>query len=141
MTHQHAVTVVAAPLETVERALQDVAHWPRFLLGVEQVAKVSHGRYTFVVRDRSSVREVDVAVVAHPGEHRVGWHALAGPRFDGEIRLAAVAGGRTRVSLSRTADPAGFLASLADLARMGHDDTAALDLQRLEAVLTGPTES
>jgi len=45
------------------------------------------------------------------------------------------------VSLSRTADPAGFLASLADLARMGHDDTAALDLQRLEAVLTGPTES
>jgi uncharacterized membrane protein len=137
MTHQQAVSVVAAPLDAVERRLRDVGHWPQFLLGLEEVAETSFGRYTFLLRDRSSVREVEVAVVAHPGEHRIVWHALAGPRFDGEVRLAAVDARHTRVSLTLTAEPAGFLASLGDLAHMGHHSTAVLDLQRLEALVTG----
>lgn len=138
MTHQHAVSVMAAPLQAVERTVRDVEHWPRFLLGLEQVSETSFGRYTFVVRDRSGVREVDVAVTAHPGEHRIVWHALAGPRFDGELRLTAVDAAHTRVSLRITADPAGFLASLSDFARLGQHSTADLDLHRLEAVVTAP---
>jgi len=139
MTHQNAVSVVAAPLDAVERVVRDVEHWPRIILGLEQVVETSYCRFTFSLRDRSSVRQVDVAAVAHPSEHRLVWHALAGPRFDGEIRLTAVDNGHTRVSLSITADPAGFLASVADLAHLGHDSAAVLDLQRLEAVVTGAT--
>lgn len=136
MTHQQAVSVVPAPVETVERRLRDVGDWPHFLLGLERVVETSFGRYTFTLKDGPRSRDVDVAVVAHPGEHRMVWHALAGPRFDGEVRLTPVDEGHTRVSLSLTADPAGFLAGLSDFIR-SPQTTAALDLQRLEAMVAG----
>ena len=138
---QHAVSVVSAPLQAVERTVRDVENWPRFLRGVERVVETSFGRYTFVLRDASGAREVDVAVTAHPGEHRIVWHALAGPRFDGEIRLTEVDDRHTRVSLSITAEPAGFLASLSDFARLGAHSTVELDLQRLDALATGTAAS
>jgi uncharacterized membrane protein len=136
MTHQQAVSVVAAPLDVVERQLRDVAQWPGFLLGLEKVTEKSFERYTFVVKDGTSTRDVDVAVVAHPGEHRMIWHALKGPRFDGEVRLTAVDAKHTKVSLSLTAEPQGFLAGLSDFVRSS-SSTATLDLQRLEGLVTG----
>ena len=137
MTHQQAFSVVAAPLETVERTVRDVGHWPQFLLGLAEVAETSFGRYTFIIRDRVSVREAEVAVVAHPRDHRIVWRARAGPRFDGEIRLFPVDGSHTRGSLSLVADPTGFLGSLSELAHLQRQSTALLDLQRLESVVTG----
>jgi uncharacterized membrane protein len=136
MTHQEAVSVVAAPLETVERRLRDVASWPQFLLGLDEVSETSFCRYCFTVRDGRSTRVIDVAVTPHPREHRIVWRSLAGPRFDGDVRLAAVDEGHTRVSLSLVAEPGGFLAGLSDMVRMGHTTTAMLDLQRLEAMVT-----
>lgn len=136
MTHQQAVSVIPAPLEVVERRVRDVASWPEFLLGLEAVTETSFGRYRFLVQDGASTREVDVAVVAHPGEHRVVWHSLGGgARFDGEVRMKPVDAGHTRVSISRTADPAGFLSGLAEFVR-SRTTTAVLDLQRLERVVT-----
>lgn len=135
LTHQQAVSVVPAPLEMVERRLRDVGDWARFLVGVEQVVETSFGRYTFTVKDGTKTRDVQAAVVAHPGEHRIVWHALAGPRFDGEVRLTPVDAQHTRVSLSLVADPAGFLAALSDLIH-SPQTTATLDLQRLEAMVT-----
>ncbi|HEY6797331.1 MAG TPA: SRPBCC family protein [Kineosporiaceae bacterium] len=136
MTHQQALSVLASPLAVVEDAVRDVDRWPEFLLGLERVTRTSFGRYTFVVRDATTTREVAVAVTAHPAEHRFVWHALRGPRFDGEIRLAAVDASHTTVHLSLTADPAGFLAGLGELARISDTSTALLDLQRLEAFVT-----
>lgn len=137
MTHQQAVAVVPAPLETVEHRLRDVGAWPRFLTGLERVVETSFGRYRFSVKDPCSrTRDIEVAVVAHPGEHRMVWHALTGPRFDGEVRLAAVDTHHTRVSLSLVADPAGFLAGLSDFIRSSQT-TATLDLQRLEEMILG----
>jgi uncharacterized membrane protein len=136
MTHQQAVSVVPAPLEIVERTLRDVDGWAQFLLGVERVVPTSFGRYTFTVKDGAKTRDVDVSVVAHPGEHRMVWHALAGPRFDGEVRLTPVDDRHTRVTLSLTADPAGFLSGLSDFIR-SPGTTASLDLARLEAMVSG----
>lgn len=136
MTHQQAVSVLPAPLETVERRLRHVGDWPEFLLGLERAVETSFGRYTFTVKDGHKERDVNVAVVAHPGEHRIVWHALTGPRFDGEVRLTAIDANHTRVSLSLTADPAGFLAQLSDFVR-SPATAATLDLQRLEAMVLG----
>jgi uncharacterized membrane protein len=136
MTHQQAVSVVPAPLEAVESRLRAVGDWPEFLLGLERVVETSFGRYTFTIKDGHKEREVHVAVVAHPGEHRMVWHAMEGPRFDGEVRLTAVDAHHTRVSLSLTADPAGFLSQLSDFVR-SPATTATLDLQRLEALVLG----
>ena len=136
MTHQQAVSVIPASLESVERRLRNVGDWPSFLLGLERVTETSFGRYVFTVKDGAKSRDVKVAVVAHPGEHRLLWHALEGARFDGEVRLTAVDPHHTRVSLSLTAEPAGFLAGLSDFVRSS-STTAMLDLQRLEAMVLG----
>lgn len=135
MTHQRAVSVVTAPLETIERRLRDVGSWPQFLLGLESVTETSFNRYRFVVKDAAKTREVDVAVVVHPGEHRIVWHSLGGARFNGEIRLTALDARHTRVSLALTADPAGFLAGLSEFIRS--QTTAMLNLQRLERMVAG----
>lgn len=134
MTHQEASSVVAAPLELVQQRLREVERWPEFLLGVSSVRKLSHERYRFAVDDRG---EVDVCVSAHPKEHRISWRALSGPRFVGEIRMAAVDAGHTRVTLSMTADPAGFLAGLSEMLASSKS-TATFVLQRLDGYVAAP---
>lgn len=133
MTHQEATAVVPVPLADVESRLTDVTRWSTFLAGVREVTETSFQRYRFVIADGGdAVREVDAAVVPHPREHRFAWHSLAGPRFDGEIRLSAVDDRHTRVHLSLVAEPAGFLAGLTEMLGTAHS-TATVDLQRLEA--------
>jgi len=131
MTHQQATSVVAAPIRTVESRVRDVLGWPRFMLGVEQVTEISFGRYRFVVRNGSRTRTVDVAVTAHPREHRIVWCALNGPRFDGELRLAEVDADHTRVRLTLRVEPLGLLAGLADMVSSSAD-AATIDLRRLD---------
>jgi uncharacterized membrane protein len=131
MAHQQAVTVVPASMATVERLLRDVSSWPRFISGLEDVTETSHCRYRFVIRDGAKTREADIAVITHLREHRIIWHSLSGARFDGEVRLRPVDGRHTRVSLSLTADPVGFLAGLSEFLT-NSTVTATLDLQLLE---------
>ncbi len=136
MTHQEASAVVSMPAAEVEAKLRQVEEWSRFLVGLEEVTKTSFERYLFRVRSGSRTREVQVAVVARPREHRIAWKALAGPAFSGVFRLQPVDARHTRVSLWLKAEPAGFLAGLGDM--LGSSTTTAmLDLQRLEAHLTG----
>lgn len=141
MTHQKAVSTVAAPADVVERQLRDVPSWPQFMVGVSQVRQTSFGRYVFDLSDGVKTRSAQIAVTAHPREHRIVWHALAGPRFSGEFRLSVVDSGHTRVTLSLTVDPSGFLAGLSDfVSTRDATSTATRDLQRLEAVVV-PAQS
>ncbi|MFN0284921.1 MAG: SRPBCC family protein [Kineosporiaceae bacterium] len=135
MTHQEASSVVKLPLARVYERLARVEDWPQFLMGVEAVRRTGHDRFVFTVKDGANrVRDVDIAVGRRPGEHRIAWHALGGPKFDGELRLAEAGSQHTRVQLMLTAEPAGFLAGLSEM--VGASAPAAvIDLQRLEAHL------
>ena len=136
MTHQEATSTVEAPLDQVWTRVAAVEDWPDFLAGVRSVRRTSHERYVFTVVDGGHrVRDVEVAVGHHPKEHRIAWRALSGPRFDGEVRLAAAGPARTTVALTLTAEPAGFLAGVAELAGVTVP-AAVLDLQRLDGMLT-----
>lgn len=136
MTHQEAMITVEAAPEHVWERVAVVEDWPDFLAGVRSVRRTSHERYLFTVVDGAhTVRDVPVAVGHHPKEHRIAWRALAGPRFDGEVRLAGSGPGRTAVTLTLTVEPAGFLAGVAELAGVTVP-AAVLDLQRLDGMLT-----
>ena len=136
MTHQEATSTIEAPLTHVWQRIAVVEDWPDFLAGVRSVRRTSHERFVFTVVDgRHHVREIQVAVGHHPKEHRIAWRALDGPRFDGEVRLAAAGPGRTTVALTLTVEPAGFLAGVAELAG-ATEPVAVLDLQRLDGMLT-----
>ena len=135
MTHQEASAVVNLPVSEVDARLREISSWPLFLVGLKDVVKTAHERYTFVLRDSEGSREVPVAAIPHPREHRVSWKALSGPPFDGEFRLHPENERQTRITLSMVAEPAGFLAGLSDLAHPHRTSTAELVLQRLEAYL------
>jgi uncharacterized membrane protein len=136
MTHQDASHVINLPLELIETALRDVDRWPRFVVGVQSVEKTSFERYVFRIEEDGQLREVPVAVVAHPAEHRITWRVQSGPAFDGEFRLTSVEERRTLAQLIMTAEPTGFLAALSDMFG-GHASMAELTLQRLDTEVIG----
>ena len=141
MTHQEASAVVSLPVSEVDAKLREISSWPRFMVGLLDVIKIAHERYTFVVRDGHSVREVPVCAIPHPREHRVSWKALSGPAFDGEFRLHPENDRQTRIAVSLVAEPAGFLAGLSDMLHPPVTSTAELVLQRLEAHLHAPARA
>jgi len=130
MAHQEASITVAVPLAEVEARLADVETWPQFLAGVVQVRQTGYQRYRLAIRNDTRQRVVDVVIAAHPHEHRFTWQALSGPRYQGELRLHEVDPLQTRVDVSATADPAGFLSGMAEM--LGSSGTATLvDLYQL----------
>jgi uncharacterized membrane protein len=139
MTHQDATSVVSLPLAQVYARLATVEDWPRFLMGLDSVRRTGHERFLFTVKDGARrLREVEVAVRPHPGENRITWRALTGPKFDGELKLSPAGSMHTRVQLTLTAEPAGFLAGLSEM--IGATTPAAvIDLQRLESHLGAAT--
>jgi hypothetical protein len=140
MTHQEASAVVSLPVSAVDMGLREISSWPLFMVGLQDVVKVAHARYVFVVRDGDSIREVPVCAVWHPREHRVSWKALSGPAFDGEFRLHRENERRTRITVSLVAEPAGLLAGLSDMVHPHAASTAQLILQKLEAHLRPPAD-
>ena len=136
MSHQEASWVVPQTLSVVEERLREVESWSMFLEGLRLVTKTAHQRYRFVVSSGRTTREVNVAVIAHPRDHRFSWKATAGPRYEGEIRLSAVDDQHTRVRLTFTSDPVGFVSGIAELFGSSND-AAQVDLARLEDHLGG----
>jgi uncharacterized membrane protein len=136
MTRQEASHVINLPVDQVEKALRDVSGWPRFVVGVESVERTAFERYVFRIQDGGRIRQVPVAVVSHPGEHRIIWHARSGPAFEGQFRLSGTQEHRTRVQLTLVAEPDGFLSGLGDLVAT-RTSTAEFTLLRLDAELTG----
>lgn len=134
MTHQEASAVVTFPLATVQEALHDVESWPAFIVGVTQVTKTAHERYVFRHAAGSRVRDIPTVVRLNHKEHCFTWRAVTGPRFEGCLRLSAVDAGRTRVTLSLTTQPEGFLANLTEMVASSRAE-AVLDLHRMEAFL------
>jgi uncharacterized membrane protein len=131
MTHQEASAVVAVPLETLQEALRHVEDWTTFIAGVTKITKRAHERYVFELADGSRAREVAAVVRHNHRDHCFTWHAISGPKFDGCLRLTAVDGRCTRVSLELTEHPAGFVANVTDMVahNRGH---AMLDIQRFQ---------
>lgn len=141
MTHQEASAVVSFPMSTVDTRLREIGSWPQFVVGLQNVIKVAHQRYTFVVRDGDGTRKVPVCVVLHPREHRVSWKALSGPAFDGEFRFQQENERQVRIMVSLVAAPSGFLAGLSDMVHPHVTSTAQLILQKLETYLRAPGET
>lgn len=140
MTHQEATAVVNLPMAEVEVRLREISSWPRFVVGLEDVVKTAHERYTFVVREPGGTHDVPVCAIPHPREHRISWKALAGPAFDGEFRLHPENERQTGITLTLVAEPAGFLAGLSDMIRSG-SSTAEVILQRLDKYLHAAVEA
>lgn len=132
MAHQEASAVVTVPLDKLQQALRNVEDWTSFISGVTKITKRAHERYVFELGEGTRSREVAAVVRHNHRDHCFTWHAVTGPKFDGCLRLSALDGRRTRVSIDLTAHPDGFVAGVTDFVAH-HRPQAELDIQRLQA--------
>jgi hypothetical protein len=140
MTHQEASAVVAVPLETLQQALCTIEDWTSFIVGVTKITKRAHERYVFELGDGGRSREVPAVVRLHHKDHSFTWRAVSGPRFSGSLRLTALDGHRTRVSLDLTEHPHGFMACVTDMVAHNRPH-AMLDIQRLQSFAAATVRS
>ncbi len=138
-THAASVLVTRTPAD-VQARLRDVEAWSAFLIDVARITKVSHERYDFEITTHKHVRTSRLAVRWHPQQSSYVWTSLKGPSFGGYIRLVEDEGGWTRVNLSVTCWPEGFMANLADLV-MPSRHRSGIDEGALRHVLEGATGS
>lgn len=134
MTRQESTSVVRSPMAKVESRLSHVEEWPEFLVGLSSVEKVAYGRYRFHVTQGSETFEIPVAVNNDLHDHRVVWHCLEGPRWDGELKMSEVDPKHTKIHLITTTEPRGFTANVTEWVGTPKDE-ATLDLQRLELLV------
>ena len=143
-THAASVLVTTSPAE-VERRLRDVEAWSKFLIDVDQITKIGHERYDFEIVTHKHVRRSRIAVRWHPQQSSFAWTSLKGPCFEGSIRLVEDEGGWTRVNLSVTCWPEGFVANVAEMVmpsrhRSGIDEGALRHLiEDVPDSLTAPS--
>jgi len=133
---ERASTVIPLPLSVVESNVWDVTSWPAFLADAAWVRRTSQDRYVVGVRDGRRVCEVHVVVRWHAHDHRVSWQELEGPAWRGEMRLTALNGRRTRVTIAVEAQPRGMGARVSRLLGATPERDAAGDLERLAARLS-----
>jgi uncharacterized membrane protein len=115
MLYQEATSVISLPLDVLQTRLQDVERWPSFIVGLESATKLGHERYRFSVADGGERREVVVAVRRIPGEHRVDWRSLEGPRYRGRIELHPVDDRHTTVRLCLESHPGTLTGGFAEM--------------------------
>jgi uncharacterized membrane protein len=133
--HQVAI-VVNAPADMVEQRLMDVESWAAFLCDVENIMKVAHERYDFQINSWGHRRVARVVVRRDAREHFFMWKVLKGSGYNGTVRLKAVDGRRTQVTVALATWPDGFAPAVAELMRKNN---AAIDAARLKDVLAGST--
>ena len=122
MTLQHGVAVVTVPLPVVEERLRQVESWTAFLPTVKEIRKIGHERYAFRVCNARDGRDIPMVVRRHPRNHSFTWHVLAGPPFDGQLRLSPVPGGWTRIDVTATARPERFVDCLGEMLHLSATD-------------------
>ncbi|MDQ1286721.1 MAG: hypothetical protein QG622_286 [Actinomycetota bacterium] len=130
-----ASTVINLPLSVVESNIWDPGSWPGFMDLLDRVERKSTERFILGVREGRRVFEVPVALRWHPREHRASWSELQGPEFRGEIRLVALNGRRTKVTLEMVARPR-TLAGILTEKLVGHRREVDVYLLRLAARLS-----
>jgi hypothetical protein len=135
VSQQQAELILRTPLSEVERRLRDVSCWGEFLIGVESVRVTSYERCLFRL---ANGREVPAVLRFDPRSHRFSWRSLAGPPFDGSLRLAEVDETCTRITLRLVTRPASAVANFFEMFTPP-TARATLDLHRLDSYLHAET--
>jgi hypothetical protein len=131
-----AAAVIPLPLSVVESNLWDVTAWSTFLTGVQSIRLSAHERYLLEVREGHRLVDVFVAMRWHPRERYFSWEELQGPPWRGELRLKALNGRRTKVTLSLETEPRTLRGRLAQVIA-GHGGGVEEDIARLQERFSG----
>jgi uncharacterized membrane protein len=109
-TVQQAIEV-GAPLHDVYEQLADLANYPQFMTGVQQVTPVSEDRTHWVMDLDGELREFDAQLIECTMDQRVRWCSTDGPALAETITLRPMGETRTQVVAQLEADVAALMPS------------------------------
>jgi uncharacterized membrane protein len=105
---------VERPLSMVYNQWTQFEDFPHFMEGVEKVVQKDDTHLKWVTEIGLSEREFDAEITEQLTDERISWRALGEVKHAGEVRFEPVGDNQTRVKLSMSFAPEGFVEKAGD---------------------------
>jgi uncharacterized membrane protein len=124
-------TTVDRPLSMVYNQWTQFEDFPHFMEGVEKVVQKDDTHLRWVTEIGLAEREFDAEITEQLADERISWRALGETKHAGEVRFEPVGDNQTRVKLSMSYAPEGFLEKVGNALNL-QEKRAEGDLERFK---------
>ncbi len=122
---------VQVPVEQAYNQWTQFEEFPTFMENVESVRQVDDAHLDWVVEIGGKRQEWRAEIVRQEPDRVVAWRSVDGKGTSGEVEFEPLAPNRTRVEVTMTWEPEGFVEAAAD--KIGVSDRAVnVDLERFK---------
>jgi uncharacterized membrane protein len=104
---------VNAPLSTVYNQWTQFEEFPRFMEGVKEVRQLDDKRLHWHAEIAGKDKHWDAEIYRQEPDRAIAWRSTSGAQNGGEVRFES-AGSGTRVTLTLSYDPEGFIENVGD---------------------------
>jgi uncharacterized membrane protein len=105
---------VERPLEMVYNQWTQFEDFPHFMEGVEKVVQTDAAHLHWVTDIGMVEREFDAEITEQTPDQHIAWRAMGDTKHAGSVRFEEVSPSQTRIKLSMSYAPDGFLEKVAD---------------------------
>jgi uncharacterized membrane protein len=105
---------VDAPLSAVYNQWTQFEEFPRFMEGVKSVKQLDDKRLHWHAEIAGKDKEWDAEIYRQEPDQTIAWRSTSGAQNSGEVRFSSAGDGRTRVTLTMSYDPEGFIENVGD---------------------------
>jgi uncharacterized membrane protein len=125
---------VNVPISTAYNQWTQFEEFPKFMENVESVTQIDDTHLRWVAEIGGKREEWTAEITRQEPDNVIGWRALDGKPNSGEVRFQPLDGNRTRVDVTMTWEPEGFLEAAAD--KVGVDTYGVkTDLERFKELV------
>ena len=105
---------VDAPISTVYNQWTQFEEFPRFMEGVKEVRQLDDKRLHWHAEIAGKDKHWDAEIYRQEPDQTIAWRSTSGAQNGGEVRFASAGNGGTRVTLTMSYDPEGFIENVGD---------------------------
>jgi uncharacterized membrane protein len=105
---------VNAPISTVYNQWTQFEEFPRFMKGVKEVRQLDDKRLHWHAEIGGKDKEWDAEIYRQEPDQVIAWRSTSGAHNGGEVRFTRAGDGGTRVTLTMSYDPEGFIENVGD---------------------------
>jgi uncharacterized membrane protein len=125
---------VNVPVSTAYNQWTQFEEFPKFMENVESVTQIDDTQLRWVAEIGGEREEWTAEITRQEPDNVIAWRALDGKPNSGEVRFHPLDGNRTRVDVTITWEPEGFLEAAAD--KVGVDTYGVkTDLERFKELV------
>ena len=105
---------VDAPISAVYNQWTQFEEFPRFMEGVKSVRQLDDKRMHWHAEIAGKDKEWDAEIYRQEPDQVIAWRSTSGAQNGGEVRFSSAGNNGTRVTLTMSYDPEGFIENVGD---------------------------